>query len=156
IGIVERKQAAVFAHVRTPAKYCFTDKYRHKRLQVDLHLPAKLASKLARPKERHERRLNRKYRFREQLLNDLNAVNLTREARSIMARAFMGKGRDNMIRLVSAIDGQKHFVRISERGHITTSLSSCPKELQSQLLLYGEPIFYCDVSHAHWNFLPLI
>ena len=156
LGILEKKRAAVFAHVRASATYCFTEKYSHRRLKVELRLPAKLAAKLEQFEERRERRLNRKYRFRPQLLNALNCVSLTVEARSIAARAFAGKGRDNMIRLVAALDGGDHFVRVSERGQITTSVSNCPKGLQPHLLLHGQPIVSCDISHAQWNFLPAI
>ena len=50
----------------------------------------------------------------------------------------------------------RHSVRVSERGQITTSLGSCPRELQPHLLLHGDPTVICDISSAHWNFLPLI
>ena len=45
---------------------------------------------------------------------------------------------------------------MSERGQITTSIGSCPRELHPHLLLDGEPMVTCDVSNAHWNFLSLI
>jgi len=49
-----------------------------------------------------------------------------------------------------------HFVKVSERGQITTSIGSCPRDLLPHLLLDGEPIVSCDIANAHWNFLPLI
>jgi hypothetical protein len=42
------------------------------------------------------------------------------------------------------------------RGQITTSIGSCPRKLQPHLLLSGDPVVTCDISNAHWNFLPLI
>jgi len=45
---------------------------------------------------------------------------------------------------------------VSERGQITTSIGSCPRDLLPHLLLDGEPIVSCDIANAHWNFLPLI
>src|SRR4029077_9279272 len=41
-------------------------------------------------------------------------------------------------------------------GQITTSIGSCPQELQPYLLLDGEPIVSCDISNDHRDFLPLI
>jgi hypothetical protein len=73
-----------------------------------------------------------------------------------LAKGFWGKSGENLKRLVSAVDAQLHFVIVSERGQITTSLGSCPRELQPHLLLSGSPIVSCDISSAHWNFLPLI
>jgi hypothetical protein len=54
------------------------------------------------------------------------------------------------------VDAQQHFVKVSERGQITTSIGSCPRDLQPHLLLGGEPTVSCDIANAHWNFLPLI
>src|SRR5262249_20919836 len=33
---------------------------------------------------------------------------------------------------------------------------SCPRDLHPHLFLDGEPIVFCDVSNAHWNFLSRI
>src|SRR4029077_20944772 len=69
---------------------------------------------------------------------------------------LLGKSGENLKRLVGAVDGQAHYVKVSERGQITTSVGSCPRELQPHLLLHGSPTVTCDISNAHWNFLPLI
>jgi len=147
---------AVFAHIRTSAVYCLADPYWKKRIQLRVLLTPNLAKKLASADERRDNRLNRRYPFRKQLLADLAAVGFAPSARPIIAKVFCGKGFHNVQALMVAIDGGDHFVRISERGQITTSIGSCPRELQPHLLLRAEPTVVCDISNAHWIFLPLI
>ena len=106
--------------------------------------------------QRYDQRLNRKYPYRQQLLEDLNVVSFASEARTIIARGVNGKGADNLKMLLGAIDGHNHSVRQNERGQITTTIGSCPRELQRYLLIHGRRTVWCDISHAHWNFLPLI
>jgi hypothetical protein len=156
IGILRRIRPAVFAHIKTSAVYRFADPYYKKGVQLEIVLTPKVAQKIAGSNERCENRLNRKYPFRKQLLADLAGVTFSPSARPIIATGFSGKGFDNLRALVTAIDGGRHFVRVSERGQITTSLASCPRELQPHLLLYGGATVICDISNAHWNFLPLI
>jgi hypothetical protein len=156
LGLLQKVRAAVFAHIKTSAVYSFTHPYCKRRLRLEIALTPKLAQKLASSDERRETRLNRKYPFRKQLLVDLAAVSFSPSARSLIAAALSGKNFHNVRALVTAIDGGNHFVRVSERGQITTSLGSCPRELQPHLLLDGLPTVTCDISNAHWNFLPLI
>jgi hypothetical protein len=156
IGILRRLHAAVFAHIKTSAIYCFTDPYCKKRLRLEVVLTPKLANKLKFADQRCENRLNRKYPFRKQLSADLRAVSFSPSARPVIAKGVSEKGFDNLRVLVTAIDGGSHFVRVSVRGQITTSIGSCPRDLHPHLLLNGEAIVSCDISSAHWNFLPLI
>ena len=90
-----------------------------------------------------------------QLLADLCAISFSDSARRIIAKGPR-KGSENLLRLVSAIDAQEHFVKVSERGQVTTSIGSCPRDLRPHLLLDGGATVTCDISNAHWNFLPLI
>ena len=156
IGILQKVRPAVFAHIKTSAGYCFADPYCKKRLRLEVVLTPKLAQKLGSADDRLENRLNRKYPFRKQLLADLRAVSFSPSARPIIAKRFSEKGSNNLRPLMIAIDGGNHFVRVSERGQITTSIGSCPRELRSHLLLNGESTVICDVSNAHWNLLPVI
>jgi hypothetical protein len=156
IGILDRKHPAVFAHIKTSAVYCFADPYCKKWFQLAVVLTPKLAQKRACAPDRREQRLNRKFPWREKLLADLCAISFSDSARLIIAKAHSRKGSENLLRLVSAIDAQEHFVKVSERGQITTSIGSCPRDLHPHLLLDGEPIVSCDVSSAHWNFLSRI
>jgi hypothetical protein len=156
IGILEMVRPAVFAHIKTSAVYCFADPYCKKRLQLAVVLTPKLAQKRACAPDRREQRLNRKFPWREKLLADLCAISFSYSARRIIAKGHSRKGSENLLRLVSAIDVQEHFVKVSERGQITTSIGSCPRDLHPHLLLDREPIVSCDVSNAHWNFLSRI
>jgi len=156
IGVLERLRPAVHAHVKASALYCFADSYCKKRVRLEVVLTPKLARKLVSAEERSENRLDRKYPFRKQLLVDLAAVSFSPSARPIIAKGFSGKGFENLRVLVTAIDSGRPTVRVNERGQISTSVGSCPRELQSHLLLHGSPIVSCDISNAHWNFLPLI
>jgi hypothetical protein len=156
IGILQKVRPAVFAHIKTSAVYRLAEGYRKKRLVGEISLTPKLASKLKFAKERREDRLNRKYPFRKQLLADLAGISFASSARPVIAQGLSGKGFNSFRPILSAIDGANHSVRVSERGQITTSIGSCPRELQSHLLLYDSPTSICDVSNAHWNFLPLI
>jgi hypothetical protein len=156
IGILRTVHPAVFAHIKTSAVYCFADPCSKNPFRFEVVLTPKLAQKLASTNDRRENRLNRKYPFRKRLLWDLAAVSFSDSARRIIGNGLLGKSGENLKRLVSAVDAQLHFVVVSERGQITTSLGSCPCELQSHLLLHGSPIVSCDISNAHWNFLPRI
>jgi hypothetical protein len=156
IGILRRTRAATFAHVKTSAVYRLEDAYRNKQIAFEVLLTPTLAQKRASADVRCERRLNRKCPWREKLLADLDAISFAGSARPIIARGLRTTGGDNLSRLVSAVDGQDHFVKVSERGQISTSIGSCPRDLLPHLLLDSEPIVSCDISNAHWNFLPLI
>ena len=155
IGIFQRVRQGVHAHVHASAVYRFGENFQ-KVFEARVTLPPKLANKFQNAEQRCLKRLNRKYPYRRQLLNDLCSLGFAVAARPLIAKMLTDNGRDNVSRLVSAVDGRNHTVWTSERGQITTSISSCPKELQPHLLLNEEPIIVCDTSNAHWNFLPLI
>ena len=157
IGILEMVRSAVFAHVKTSAVYRFAIPYRKEQpLRLEVVLPPKLAQKRASADDRREKRFNRKLPSRKQLLTDLKTLTFSASARPIIAKGLFSYGRDNLSRLVKVMDLQQHFVKVNERGQITTSIGSCPKELRPHLLLDGEATVSCDIANAHWNFLPLI
>ena len=76
---------------------------------------------------------------------------LLRKRRQIIGQRITPKNSANLSGLLRAIDGQQHFVRVSQRGQITTSIGNCLRELQPYLLLHGEPTVSCDIANAHWN-----
>jgi hypothetical protein len=155
IGIFQRVRQGVHAHVHASAVYRFGENFQ-KVFEVRVTLPPKLASKRENAEQRCLKRLNRKYRYREQLQKDLNSISFAPEARALIAKMLDGKARDTVMGLVRAIDGATHTIATNERGQITTPISNCPRELRRHLLLHGEPVVECDVSCAHWNFLPLV
>ena len=153
VGILKLARPGVHAHVHTPAVYRLGDAYVEQ-FEIRVHFTPLMARKFATAESRRERRLNRNFPYREQLLRDLRGVSFAPEARPIIANGITGVGMCNLAQIVSAIDGRKHDVRVSERGQITTSIGSCPRELRPHLLLNGEPVTDCDISNANWNFLP--
>jgi hypothetical protein len=50
----------------------------------------------------------------------------------------------------------EHTVEVKSSGLIVTSLISCPRELKPHLLIAEESVALCDISSAHWMFLPRI
>jgi len=155
IGIFDMARRGVHAHVRSSARYRLTEKYS---TEIDIHiaLTSTIARKLATAESRLERRLNRTYPYREELLRDLRSLSFAPEARPVIAKDIVGVGSQNLSRLLRAIDGGEHYVRVSERGQITTSIGSCPRQLQPHLLLQGQKTTCCDIAAAHWNFLPRV
>ena len=136
----------MFAHVKTSAVYCFADPYRKKRLRLEVVLTPKLAQKRAFAADRRENRLNRKFPWRKQLLADLSAQSAFLLQRDQSSHSELpAKTAITSIALVSAIDVARPFCRVSERGQITTSIGSCPRDLQPHLLLDGEPT--CFLRH---------
>jgi hypothetical protein len=156
IGMLRRVRPAVFAHIKAPAGYCFAGPYSKESFQLKVFLTPKLAQKRAFAVDRCEKRLNRNYPWRARLSVDLHAIRFSDSARRIIANDLSSKRSENLKQLVRAVDAGVHFIKVSARGQITTSISNCPRDLHPHLLLYGEPIVFCDISHAHWNFLPLI
>jgi len=45
IGVLRKIRPAVFAHIKTPAVYCFADPYCKNQIRFEVTLPPKLASK---------------------------------------------------------------------------------------------------------------
>jgi hypothetical protein len=156
IGILKRVRPGIHAHICASAVYRFGEDYENKQLQFRVLLPPKLASKHVSAHQRLEAGLNQRYPYRERLLRDLSALSFAPEARPLIADGMSSNRRDLLTTLVCAIDGRDHKVDVSPRGQITTSVSSCPRELRPHLLLDGKPVTDCDIAAAHWNFLPRI
>ena len=129
IGILCRVRPAVHAHIKASAVYRFADPYAKKQLQIKVTLTPKLAQKRASAFVRRDKGLNLRFPWREKLLADLGTISFSDSARQIIARGYSSKGRENLTRLVCAVDVQDHFVKVSERGQITTSIGSCPRGL---------------------------
>ena len=124
---------AVFAHIKTSAVYCFADPYRKNRFRLEVVLTPKLAQQTAACAETAaSNRLNRKYPMARAAIGGLVqrvSFSLIQRDESL-PRDIPGKASENLLRLVSAIDAQEHFVKVSERGQVTTSIGSCPRDLQ--------------------------
>lgn len=107
--------------------------------------------------ERLERGLNQRWKFRAQLLCDLGKLTLadSPQAREcITALLRDNNSRPSAKAVLGAIATREHAVKVQPSGQITTSLNSCPKLLKPHLRIEGEPVALCDISSAHWAFLP--
>jgi len=107
--------------------------------------------------ERLEKGLNQSWPFRAQLLRDLTTMTLapTQEARETQDALMKAKGTKPCTKaVVHAIATREHTVKVQPTGQITTSLNSCPRLLKPHLQIGGEAVALCDVSSAHWAFLP--
>lgn len=124
----------------------------------EVFLPPKLIKKMENAAPRNERRLNRKQPFRAQLLLDLRRVSISDEGRKVIHRLRAEDEKKSAIKQVlRLIDGDAAAkVSADHSETITTNLSQCPKELKPCLLIDGEEIADCDISHAHHCFLPVV
>ena len=107
--------------------------------------------------ERLENGLNRHWPFRAQLLRDLAKMTLasSQMARDAVDSLLASKDTKPSTRaVVHAIATREHTARVQPSGQITTSLNSCPKLLKLHLCIAGEAVALCDISSAHWAFLP--
>ena len=124
---------------------------------LDEHSPDYIKTKIADAPARLAKGLNERWPFRAKLLHDLAVVTIPTSANAtidiLMANA---KKRLATRAALAAIASRDHTVRVKPSGLIVTSLISCPRELKPQLLIAGEPVALCDISSAHWMFLPRI
>ena len=155
IGILEKKSDALFCHIKKSATYKLAPRYATDIYEERLCLSPLLYRKLQNADTRKNRRFNRLYPWREKLLIDLEKIGIAQEGRGLIAEQLrLGIGGGGLQGIVGAIDEKRHTVKVSERGTITTRISSFPRELRRVLTLEGEPTVSCDISHAHHCFLP--
>ena len=158
VGILRRVRAAVNGwHLRTPALYALGREYVKRRVTQDVDLPLYLARKRELAFVRRETRRNRRYPFRARLLTDLKKLSFDPSSRRLIAE-LLGHPDfgPSAKRAIEAVDGIKHWLRVSPRQQVTTSVTGCPRELKRLLLIGGEPVVSCDIAHAHHCFLPAL
>ena len=158
IGILRRVQAAVNGRdVKASARYAIDDAKFARRLTLEVHLPPFLAKKRETDTDRCEASLNRRYPFRAQLKADLTKLRFGVESRKRITELSRDrKAGPSVRRVVEVLGGSDRPLKINPRGQITTPVSGCPRELKPLLLLDGEPTSLCDVSCAHFCFLPVL
>lgn len=142
-------------HIKKPAAYVFDDEYCERRLTVSVDLSTKLARKRESAPLRREERLKRRYPYGKALLSDLERLSFASESRRRIAELLINPNfGPSAMRAVQAVDGGKHRVTVSPTEQITTSISGCPREWKKCLLIDGQPVVFCDISYAHYCFLP--
>jgi hypothetical protein len=158
IGVLRRVQAAVNGRdVKASARYAIDRAKFARRMTLDVDLPPFLMKKRETDSERREASLNRRYPFRAQLKLDLGKLSFGAGSRRRITELSRDPKKAAAVRrTIEAVDGGSHVLRISPREQITTSVTGCPRELKPLLLLDGEPTVSCDISHAHFCFLPAL
>ena len=156
VGILKRLRRATNSwHLKIPASYTLGGEYLRRHLRLDVDLPPCLSKKHLSAFARREERLNRHYPFRARLLSDLRRLAFSPDSRAQIAESLRDQHfGPSTLRALEAVDGAAHWVRVSPRGQITTSVSGCPRALKAQLLIGGEQGVFCDISNAHYCFLP--
>jgi hypothetical protein len=82
-----------------------------------------------------DRQHSRLYPFRAPLLADLGKLSFGSAARRrIIELSHDPKLGPSARGAVDAVDGAKHWLKISPPGQVTVSISGCPRELKSLLL----------------------
>ena len=114
-----------------------------------------IARKVENSFQRREAGLNRRFPFREHLLADLCKLVIPVSAQATVEGLLNDKDyQSSTQRAIAAIKARKHTVTVKPSGLTVTSMISCPRELKPLLHLAGEPVALCDISSAHWMFLP--
>jgi hypothetical protein len=159
-GIIEiTKPAKVNAFSKASACYRIAQAYHGTKLtSVDDETTECIKRKLEQSHARLEKGLNRRWPFRAQLLRDLAAVTVagTQVAHGAVDVLLKSKARPSTTNVLNVISTREHTVKVKHSGLIVTSLISCPRPLKPHLLIEGEPVALCDISSAHWMFLPRI
>ena len=160
-GILEvTTPAKVNAFSKASACYRIAQAYRGSNFTAfDGETTSCIKRKLEQSQARREKGLNRRWPFRAQLLRDLAAVAVaSRQAAKETGDALL-KSKDTRPctkAVLNAISTREHTVDVKPSGLIVTSLISCPRPLKPHLVIEGEPVTLCDISSAHWMFLPRI
>lgn len=114
-----------------------------------------IARKVENSIQRREAGLNKRFPFRGPLLADLRKLTIPASAQATVEGLLSDKDyQPSTQRTIAAIKAQNHTVRVKPSGLIVTSMISCPRPLKPLLHLAGEPVALCDISSAHWTFLP--
>ena len=158
-GLIEQSSPAkVNSFAKHSARYRLTPEGR--RIQAILKT-SPLAKGAQRKRDTAPERLaaglNRRWPFRAQLLRDLASVTLAplQVAQETATELLKDKGaRASTKAVLHVLSTREHTARVQPCGQITTSLSSCPRKLKPHLCIDGEPAVLCDISSAHWMFLP--
>jgi hypothetical protein len=158
IGVLRRMQAAVNGRdVKASARYAINDAKFSRRMTLDVDLPPFLAKKRATDSDRCEASLDRRYPFRAQLKADLTKLRFDADSRQRITELSRDrKAGPSVRRVVEVLGGIDRPLKINPRGQITTPVTGCPRELKPLLLLDGEPTSLCDISCAHFCFLPVL
>ena len=156
VGILELvAPAKVNQYTKQSARYRIAPDWQRVKFEATDHQTnACTRKKLSNASERLEMGMNRHWQFRAQLLRDLSRITISESGEAEVDKLKLGTARSSSLAVVAAIATREHTAKVKGSGLIVTSLISCPRSLKPHLLIDGEPVALCDISSAHWMFLP--
>ncbi len=157
IGICQRVQAAVNHHVKNSAAYALQPEFAGRQVTIEVLCPPGQARRFASAPERRERRLNKKHKWRAQLIRDQGKLTMAPHGVNEVLRLLTTTKEAATKRTLEAIANGNHPEPFPDvYGTIHGTLNGIPTELKPRLLIDGEPLCGCDISHAHACFLPVL
>jgi hypothetical protein len=159
IGFLQKVRSHIFGvHVHDCAIYRIPPRLLQKKTRRVVHLSPGKARKFSNAQAKAERRLNKKWLWRGHLVRDLGRLSLSDAGQKAALKLFQNKQKNAATRRVlDFLDGKEKAIAGADPfGTIRHNLNSCPKELKPELLIAGERIAICDISHAHHCLLPML
>jgi hypothetical protein len=108
--------------------------------------------------QRRTARLNRRHPWRAPLLATLEALSLSPTGKALALDLLSAQRKEKNVREANELlNGKREWqgkVHPADTGQIITPVTRFPRELKPELLIAGQPISICDISHAHHSFLP--
>jgi hypothetical protein len=161
IGLLTKLREAIFTpHVRDCALYVIPPKVLAKKRKEDVHLSPGQIKKLENAEAREEKRLNKLWSWREPLMEVLRgSISLSAKGHE-MALDLVCEGKKEEVtkRMNRFLKRPEEFAKAwaGVSDQIYNNVCFFPKELKEQLLLDGEQVALCDISHAHHDLLTIL
>ncbi len=158
IGLLERVKEYSFGCIKDPRWYVIPQKHLANQAKKNVPVTSSRHEKLENPYERKEKRFNKTWKWRQQLLEDLPKLKLSQEGDKIALELLRDREKEQAMRSVlQFLDGtQKAKAWEDGYGTIRHNLNSCPKEAKPHFLFDGEAVCLCDIAHAFHCILPLL
>jgi len=144
-------------HCKVSSSYRLCQPYLAQKRTEPVPLPPKMILKLETASARQNKRLNSKYPFRAQLIDDLHEVGLAPETQDLVNRITETSPnlKSSLAQVMNTVIGQSDpWCKVAPSGQISTPFNSCLRELKPFLTISGCRVELCDISYAHWCLLP--
>lgn len=159
LGILEiLEQYKCGPHQRQSTRYRLAPALRKKAVQQDVMLTPKLVEKRLQAEPRQQKRLNKNYSWREQLLHDIGTVSLTQVGMSLSMDLLADNKLAQSIKKMHDVllKRVKAYASVDSFETILNDIKNFPRLLKPHLTLAGSNVALCDITHAHWCLLPLL
>lgn len=156
VGLWCRTRGAINLHVKRTTEYALTPAFSDKVTQIEVKLSRVRARKWDATVERKEKRLNRKYAWRERFIQDQARLAFLPEALNAVSPLLASSKCDATKRALAAITQKDHCTpTVSVYGTIRGTINDVPRELKPLLAIDGQRLAAVDISHAHHCFLTI-